>query len=705
MPSKPRRDPAGSFLEVVARRVADRQRLAAVSEIGLLDTGSETGFDRIASLAAELLATPFGFITVVDETRSFWKAHTGVDSTDPAKRQEPVGESFCQYVIGLDDALAVGDTRLDDRTKHNPSIVSRGVLAWAGVPLRAANGEVLGTVCVADTETRSWTERDTALLYRLADIATGEIRARQTAVIAGRSGALLSAIVETSPTGFCLFDNELRFEMVNQKLAAMNELSVADHLGRTIHEVWPDAARLIVPSLRSVLETGEAIIDVEVVREVPSRPSEQRTWLANYFRVESNDHPIGVGGLFSDVTDRVRSRQRAEKLAHLTYNLVSLDDLSDVVDSVSTDGARYLGADTIAIAVFDPTSDVLDIMTPHVGPQVPAGQIRVSDENPYGQAIRTREPVLIPNPGERAERFPASVLAAEADGYRSSAVMPLFAGGYTIGALAAEWRNDTPLEDFPLTQLRVLSNVVAQTLERCRNNAERQQLVTSLQMTLLSPPPSIAGLQTAVRYLPAGNAIGFGGDWYDVVVIDQYRSAVIVGDISGHDATAAARMSHARTTISNLVQLDTLLKELFTRAEDLMANHQSATFATVSVTVIDTANRTMTSVSAGHPPPLYMSLQGPARPVKHALRSLIGVRTSTPVPIPEPYVPGATLIAYTDGLIETRNSSIDLDIEQLRRFVPQLAELSVEAAADKLLAQYAQPADQPDDIALVVARM
>jgi hypothetical protein len=98
-----------AFVELVSSRMNDPQRLAAVAATGLLDTTPTTGFDRIASLAARLLDTPFGFVTVVDESRSFWKACIGVDATDPAERQNQVDESFCQYVIGLDDALLVDE--------------------------------------------------------------------------------------------------------------------------------------------------------------------------------------------------------------------------------------------------------------------------------------------------------------------------------------------------------------------------------------------------------------------------------------------------------------------------------------------------------------------------------------------------------------------------------------------------------------------
>ena len=111
-----------AFRELVAARVNDKQRLVAVAATGLLDTGADEPFDRIAAIAARVLKAPHAFITIVDDRRSFWKACIGIDSDDPSERQNGVEESFCQYVIGIDQPLMINDTRLDSRTRDNPSI-------------------------------------------------------------------------------------------------------------------------------------------------------------------------------------------------------------------------------------------------------------------------------------------------------------------------------------------------------------------------------------------------------------------------------------------------------------------------------------------------------------------------------------------------------------------------------------------------------
>jgi serine phosphatase RsbU (regulator of sigma subunit) len=162
----------------VPARIFDPDRLTAVRRTGLLDTGAEEAFDRLTRLAATLLGTPFAFITIVDDTRSYWKSSVGIDSNDPADRQNTVRQSFCQYVIGSEAELIVDDARADLRTRDNPSIELMGVAAWAGFPVRSPAGHVLGTFCAVDTVTRHWTPHDIDVLRTLSRAAAGEIALR-----------------------------------------------------------------------------------------------------------------------------------------------------------------------------------------------------------------------------------------------------------------------------------------------------------------------------------------------------------------------------------------------------------------------------------------------------------------------------------------------------------------------------------------------
>lgn len=167
-------------IERTGDAVQDPERLAAVRATGLLDTGAEEPFDKLTRVAARVLGTPYAFVTIVDDKRSFWKSCYGVAAVDPAERQNLVEESFCQYVVRSDAPLVVGDAPAHPVTRDNSSIDSMGVRAWAGWPIRSAAGHVLGTFCAVDLVEREWTAEDAEMLSLLADAAANEIELRGT---------------------------------------------------------------------------------------------------------------------------------------------------------------------------------------------------------------------------------------------------------------------------------------------------------------------------------------------------------------------------------------------------------------------------------------------------------------------------------------------------------------------------------------------
>ena len=198
-------------------------RLSEVRRTKLLDTGSEEPFDRLTRLACELLDAPLGFVTVVDERRSFWKSCIGVPATGLADRQNPVGESFCQYVIAADGEVLIEDARLNPMTQNNPAIESMGVIAWAGFPVRSPNGQVLGTFCVVDGRPRRWSEQDRRTLEVLAHAASGEVALRIAVDEVTRAAELAHA----NAAKYRLVAQTLREALAPQKLPEIGGLDVA----------------------------------------------------------------------------------------------------------------------------------------------------------------------------------------------------------------------------------------------------------------------------------------------------------------------------------------------------------------------------------------------------------------------------------------------------------------------------------------------
>jgi serine phosphatase RsbU (regulator of sigma subunit) len=149
---------------------------AAVSATTLAPGAGEEAFNRLTRLAAVLLDAPLSFVTVVDTTRSWYQSCVGL-APDTAQFAA-VEESFCRYVVRTREPLVLDDARVDARTRESPAIAAMGIAAWAGFPVRALDGEVVGTFCVVDTVARHWSARDVLIMETMAAAASGEIALR-----------------------------------------------------------------------------------------------------------------------------------------------------------------------------------------------------------------------------------------------------------------------------------------------------------------------------------------------------------------------------------------------------------------------------------------------------------------------------------------------------------------------------------------------
>lgn len=180
----------------------DRTRLAAVRATGLLDTGPEQVFEDLAGLASRVTTSGRAFITLVDDQRSFWKACVGVDEIEVDDRQNPVEESFCYFLVGLDGApFIVEDAANDPRTRDHPSVEPMSIGAWAGYPLVGPEGDVLGSFCVIDHIPRPWSPADLITLETLARAVSAEIELRQSLAAAQKAHSRSAALAHSLQQG------------------------------------------------------------------------------------------------------------------------------------------------------------------------------------------------------------------------------------------------------------------------------------------------------------------------------------------------------------------------------------------------------------------------------------------------------------------------------------------------------------------------
>ncbi|MCH8154427.1 MAG: PAS domain S-box protein, partial [Proteobacteria bacterium] len=143
-----------------------------------------------------------------------------------------------------------------------------------------------------------------SLRQRLGDLEQ-MVEGRENEDVPSEPFGDLNRIYREAPIGLCCLDTDLRFLQINDWMAAINGLSVEDHLGRTIGEVLPDVAAGVEAQFRRVLETGEPILEGTVEAETPARPGIRRTFQHNYYPLKSGDGPVvGVSCVVQDITER-----------------------------------------------------------------------------------------------------------------------------------------------------------------------------------------------------------------------------------------------------------------------------------------------------------------------------------------------------------------------------------------------------------------
>jgi len=164
---------------VVIETLTDPKRLRTLAELGVLDAPAEEAFDRLTRLAGALLKVPVALTSFVDDHRQFFKSCFG-EIAEPwhSERQTPLSHSFCQHVVIRDEELIVRDAREHPLVRTNMAINDLGVIAYAGIPIRAPNGQTLGSFCAIDTRPRDWSEAELANLRDLAACVDSEIALR-----------------------------------------------------------------------------------------------------------------------------------------------------------------------------------------------------------------------------------------------------------------------------------------------------------------------------------------------------------------------------------------------------------------------------------------------------------------------------------------------------------------------------------------------
>ena len=277
--------------------------------------------------------------------------------------------------------------------------------------------------------------------------------------------------------------------------------------------------------------------------------------------------------------------------------------------------------------------------------------------------------------------------------------------GNRLGALCLLFAHTHPLDTSEQAQVAWYAEQAAQAIDRTTAFQREHEVAVRLQRSLLSDRlPEIEGVELIGRYNAGTVGLEIGGDWYDAVRRSDGIVHVTVGDVAGHGVTAAVLMGQLRNAFRAHAYEHTspaaVLKRMLRHVDD-------DEMATALCLTLDPYTQSLTYASAGHPPSLLVD--GDA-----AVVTRLGLALAPPLGYVQPSAireatvelpAGATLVAYTDGLVERRGWSIDTGIDLLASVLGSSSSLAAEPLADRIFEEVAPRIGSADDIALLIVRL
>ncbi len=463
-------------------------------------------------------------------------------------------------------------------------------------------------------------------------------------------------------------------------------------LGSPAEEVWPEIWDQIGPMFESVLNGGPSTWSEDQLLEIDRHGFLEETYFTwSYSPVVDDDGSIG--GVFDacmETTGTVLSHRRLACLGHLAGELVGSIDVPEVCRRSVEVLASY-AEDLPEVDLYLDAGDTL---------------VRIASTGHRGAVPATPGMQRALESGETAVVYGSPGAPGLERGVTVKAPLGPDDAGDMVGVLVMRTSDrlsfDAPYEAFASLVASTIGSALTASFRRHSELGEHRRVSTALQSSMLTPVAE--GPHLAVRYRPAAGNLSIGGDWYDVVDLADGKVALLVGDCVGHGLDAATRMAQLRSA-SRALLLEgrgpgATLEGLDRFAESI----EGAVCTTVLCVVVDPATGSVTYASAGHPPALLAGTDG-------ALSWLDGGR-SAPLCVGGGAVreeatataaDGASLVLFTDGLVERRGEVLDAGLERLRSSVGAHADADAATLADHLLVDLQDPEDR-DDIALVVYR-
>ncbi|WP_328470824.1 SpoIIE family protein phosphatase [Actinoplanes sp. NBC_00393] len=450
-----------------------------------------------------------------------------------------------------------------------------------------------------------------------------------------------------------------------------------------VHPWWPDASldagghQAVADAFDMLLEQSQGTYTIPVVHR-----DGRRLWAAASFNqvVDPDTGKRVIVGTFRDVTAEHYAVQQDSALAALGMHLSRAENITEALSGVLRELRDLWQARYVLAAVFD------DSGTPGVTATDPGVTWENLSEEQRSAVLAVRD---------------RPVLTSATDTTTLTGISLDHPGGTM--ALWIELAGGRPFTAQDQTLLALLAGHISQGLHRIHQIDEQRETALALQRAILGPAQLPSGF--AVRYQPATRPLKVGGDWYDTIQLADGRIGIVVGDCVGHGLRAATVMGQLRSACRALLLQDSSPSRALMALDRFAALLPGAACATVFCGVLDPVSGRLAYSSAGHPPAIVGHADGTTHLLDQGRSRPVAIRPGLHRPEAEYMVPPrATLLLYTDGLVERRRQPLTAGIDEAGDAVRHGLHTPIEDLATEIMDRLTPERGYDDDVALLIYR-
>ncbi|MGH4006812.1 MAG: ATP-binding SpoIIE family protein phosphatase [Pseudonocardiaceae bacterium] len=389
---------------------------------------------------------------------------------------------------------------------------------------------------------------------------------------------------------------------------------------------------------------------------------------------------------------------RLRRVESVTDSALAHLDVEDLLVELLDRVRELLAVETATVLLLDSFSQQL-VATAARGIEAVVRQgIRIPMGKGFaGRVAAEKRPVII----ERVDHTNVLYTIFRDHGICSLLGVPMLSSGTVIGVLHVGTLTPRRFTDDDVRLLQIVADRVASATQSRRAEIERTAAAVLQRSLLPAQLPVVPGLELAARYVPAENG-GVSGDWYDVFTLPTNWLCIVIGDVVGRGLAAADVMGRLRSALRAYALLGGDPAEVLGRLDQQVQHFEPEMMATVLLAMFEPSFERLHLSSAGHPPPVFALPDQPAALLDVPCDHPVGVpgglrRRATTINLP----PGALLCFYTDGLVESRATSLEAGLERL---CDSVMAGPVDSVCRKVMANLVGSDPPGDDVAVLALR-